>query len=79
MMNLRTMKVGQSGLIAAVRINGPLGQRLREMGLLPGTKITVAGRAPLYDPVMLRVCGQTLALRGSEAGCIEVETGGGLK
>ncbi|MGR0482802.1 MAG: FeoA family protein [Candidatus Electronema sp. V4] len=76
-MNLRTMKVGQSGLIAAVRINGPLGQRLREMGLVPGTKITVAGRAPLYDPVMLRVCGQTLTLRNKEADHIEVTEEGG--
>lgn len=78
-MNLRNMKIDQSGLITAVRINGPLGQRLREMGLVPGTKITVAGRAPLYDPVMLRIAGQTLTLRNKEADYIEVATEGGAK
>lgn len=72
-MNLRNMQSGQSGIISSVKINGPLGQRLREMGLMRGAKITVAGRAPLYDPVMLRLSGHTLALRNSEADYIEVE------
>ncbi|WP_417912077.1 FeoA family protein [Candidatus Electronema sp. TJ] len=71
-MNLRKMKVNQSGVITAVKINGPLGQRLREMGLMPGAKLTVTGRAPLYDPVMLRLAGQTLTLRNNEADYIDV-------
>ena len=74
-MTLSRMRAGQSGIITRVSIGGRLGLRMREMGLAPGAKITLTGRAPLYDPVMLRVCGQTLALRGSEAACIEVEIG----
>lgn len=67
------MKVRQSGTITSVKVGGVLGQRLREMGLVPGTEITIQGRAPLYDPVALRVMGGTLTLRNNEADFIMVE------
>lgn len=70
---LRQMKDDQSGTIAAVRVVGELGRRLRDMGLVPGTRIKIQGRAPLYDPVALRVKGFTLTLRNNEADHIEVE------
>ena len=60
--NLRQMKVKQTGIIAAVKANGELGRRIRDMGLVPGTQITIHGRAPLYDPVALRLMGFTLTL-----------------
>lgn len=71
--NLRDMAQKQTGTIAAVKVGGDLGRRIREMGLVPGTAITVIGRAPLYDPVSLRVMGFNLTLRNSEADHIEVE------
>ncbi|MCI5224399.1 MAG: ferrous iron transport protein A [Candidatus Electrothrix sp. AR4] len=73
-MNLRRMRIGQTGIISSVKIGGSLGLRIREMGLVPGTKVTVTGRAPLYDPVKLRINGQTLTLRNSEADFIEVDS-----
>jgi ferrous iron transport protein A len=71
--NMRRMKERQSGIIAAIKANGELGRRIRDMGLVPGTKITIQGRAPLYDPVALRVMGFTLTLRNNEADHIDVE------
>ena len=71
--NLRQMKKNQSGIISAIRATGELGRRIRDMGLVPGAPITVKGRAPLYDPVALRVMGCTLTLRNNEADYIEVE------
>ena len=71
--SMRQMKDNQSGTIASVRANGEMGRRIRDMGLIPGTKIKIQGRAPLYDPVALRVMGFTLTLRNSEADYIEVE------
>jgi ferrous iron transport protein A len=71
--NMRQMKERQSGIIAAIKANGELGRRIRDMGLVPGTKITIQGRAPLYDPVALRVMGFTLTLRNNEADHIDVE------
>jgi len=67
------MAKNQRGVIAVVKVGGELGQRIREMGLVPGTRITVQGRAPLNDPVALRVMGGTLTLRNNEADYIEVE------
>ena len=52
--NMRQMKEKQSGIITAIKANGELGRRIRDMGLVPGTQITIHGRAPLYDPVALR-------------------------
>ena len=72
-LNLRAMKKNQSGTISAIKANGELGRRIRDMGLVPGTKIIVNGRAPLYDPVALRLMGFTLTLRNSEADYIDVE------
>jgi ferrous iron transport protein A len=67
------MKENQTGVIAAVKANGELGRRIRDMGLVPGTEIAVCGRAPLYDPVALRLLGFTLTLRNNEADFIEVD------
>ena len=72
-LNLRKMKDNQSGVIFAIKAQGELGRRIRDMGLVPGAAITVQGRAPLYDPVALRVKGFTLTLRNNEADFIEVE------
>lgn len=71
--NLRNMATKQSGIIQAVKVGGELGRRIREMGLVPGTEVTIQGRAPLYDPVALRVMGGTLTLRNNEADYIMVE------
>ena len=73
LINLRKMNVNQSGTIVSVKVAGELGRRIREMGLVPGTEITVKQRAPLNDPVALRVMGGTLTLRNNEADYIEVE------
>ncbi len=65
--SMRQMKKGQSGTIAAIKATGELGRRLREMGLVPGTAIKIQGRAPLRDPVAVRVMNSVLTLRNNEA------------
>lgn len=70
--NLRQMAKHQTGTIKSVKVGGELGLRIREMGLVPGTEITIQGRAPLNDPVALRVMGGTLTLRNNEADYIDV-------
>ena len=74
--NIRQMQINQEGTIASVRVGGELGRRLRDMGLVPGTAIKIQGRAPLKDPVALRVKGFTLTLRNNEADHIEVNLSG---
>ncbi len=70
---MRQMKKNQAGTISTVKVGGELGRRIRDMGLVPGTAIKIQGRAPLYDPVALKVMGFTLTLRNNEADHIEVE------
>lgn len=72
---MRKMKRHQTGTISAVTARGELGRRIRDMGLIPGAEIRIQGRAPLNDPVVLRVMDFTLMLRNNEADYIEVETG----
>jgi len=67
------MQVDQKGTIASVKAFGELGRRIRDMGLIPGKEIKIQGRAPLHDPVSLRIMGFTLTLRNNEADLIEVE------
>jgi len=70
---LRNAKVNQHLMIVSVGAEGELGRRIRDMGLITGTEVTVIGKAPLRDPVALRLKDFTLTLRNSEADHIMVE------
>ncbi len=70
--SLRSLNVGDSGTIASVDAPGELNRRIRDMGLTPGSTVTVVGRAPLQDPVALRLSGVTIMLRNKEADYITV-------
>jgi ferrous iron transport protein A len=70
---VRQMKKNQVGIISAVKAVGVLGRRIREMGLVPGTRVVIQGRAPLNDPVAIRVGGCTITLRNNEADLITVD------
>ena len=48
-------------------------RRLMELGLVPGTIVTVHKVAPLGDPLELRARGCTLSIRRAEAQTIDVE------
>jgi len=72
-MLLRQMSVGQTGVIAKVTAEGELGRRIRDMGLVPGTPLKIQGRAPLKDPVAIKLRNFTLSLRNNEADYISVE------
>ncbi len=65
--SMRHMAVGQTGTIERVKGSGELGIRIREMGLVPGADIQIVGRAPLNDPVHIKLYGSNLTLRNNEA------------
>lgn len=77
--SLRQMQVGQEGKIATVEALGEMNRRIRDMGLIPGTTVSVVGRAPLKDPVALRLSGVTISLRNSEADYIKVDVSGAAR
>lgn len=70
--SLRELKVGERAHVVHVQACGDLGRRIRDMGLVPGTEIMVIGKAPLKDPVALKLLGFTLSLRNNEADYIIV-------
>ena len=70
---MRDLQVGQKARIVSIGATGELGRRIRDMGLVPGADVEVAGRAPLQDPVALHMMGFTLSLRNNEADFITVE------
>ena len=70
---MREMTKNQGGMIRRVFASGDMGRRLREMGLVPNTYIQIRGRAPLKDPVAIKIRDYILTLRNNEADHILVE------
>lgn len=71
--SMRKMAANQAGVIHSVKGAGELGLRLREMGLVPGAEIQIMGRAPLNDPVHIKLYNNDLTLRNNEADHIMME------
>jgi len=69
---LSALPFGSRGLITHVRAGDPVGERLLDLGLVPGTPIAVLRRAPLGDPSVYELRGYQLCLRRSEAERIRV-------
>ena len=72
---LRELKIDQTAVVKKITTSGELGRRIREMGLTTGTPIRVIGKAPLKDPVEIKLRGYCLTLRNNEADHILVEVG----
>jgi ferrous iron transport protein A len=58
--------------VTCVRSGGAFGRRLMEMGLIEGAVLAVLRRAPLGDPLHIRLGDYELSLRGREAELIDV-------
>ncbi len=72
-LTLAQLTVGASAVLRSFPKTGPAFIRLREMGLLPGTRVTLVRVAPLGDPIEIKVRGYNLTLRKSEAEHILLE------
>ena len=70
---MREMSDNQKGIIKKISATGNMGRRVREMGLVPETPIQIQGRAPLKDPVAVKIRDFVLTLRNDEANHIMVE------
>ena len=72
-MTLEKLRPGQAGTVLALRLEGPLRRRLRDLGMVEGARLQCLGRSPLGDPSAYLVCGAAIALRRSDSRRIEVE------
>ena len=66
-MTINDLKIGQSGTIATVGGEGALRLRFLDMGLIPGTKVTLQKVAPMDDPIQLHLRGYELTIRREDA------------
>ena len=72
-MTIDDLKIGQSGTIFQVGGEGPLRLRFLDMGLIPGTRVTLRKVAPMGDPIQIQVRGYELTIRREDAAKIALE------
>jgi ferrous iron transport protein A len=70
---LSDLPIGSSATVREFPKSGSAFVRLREMGLLAGTQVTLIRTAPMGDPLEIKVRGYNLSLRKSEADHVLVE------
>ncbi len=71
-MQLESLKIGQSGHIESVGGKGALRQHLLDMGVIPGANVTMIKRAPMGDPIEIRIHDYELTMRLEEAKQISI-------
>jgi ferrous iron transport protein A len=70
---LADLSHGTEATVRSVSTDDPLGLRMMEMGLTPGTRVRLLGAAPLGDPLRVAVRGYRLGLRRNEANLVLVD------
>lgn len=71
-MTLDKLEVGKDAIIENVGGEGALRRHFLDMGLTPGTEVTLIKAAPMGDPIELRLRGYELTLRLADAARIEI-------
>ena len=72
-MTLGELHIGQTATILQVGGEGALRQHFLDMGMIPGTDVTMVKYAPMGDPIQVLVQGYELTLRLADAEKIEVK------
>ena len=73
-MTLAELKIGQDAVLRAVGGSGALRRHLLDMGLTPGTEVTLRKVAPMGDPIELELRGYELTLRLDDARQIAIDS-----
>jgi len=66
------LKVGELAVIKGYK-DHDLTLKLLEMGFIPGSSVMINYKAPLGDPISVRISGYNVSLRLDEADIINVE------
>ncbi|MBP9733524.1 MAG: ferrous iron transport protein A [Candidatus Omnitrophica bacterium] len=69
---LSQLRPGESGVVDGFESEDPTTDRLREMGLVRGTRVEVRRLAPMGDPIELTVRGYRLSIRISDASRVRI-------
>jgi Fe2+ transport system protein FeoA len=71
-MTLDQLPLGQSAKVVKLIGTTAVRRRLMEMGITPATTIEAIRRAPMGDPLDVKIRGYHLSLRKDEAASVEV-------
>lgn len=71
-MTLDQLPGGRIATVTGLAGDALLRERLAELGFTPGTEVRMIRKAPLGDPLHVRVRNGSFAVRADEARCIEV-------
>lgn len=74
MLTLGDLHIGQDAIIRVVGGEGELRHHLLDMGLTPGTEVTLRKMAPMGDPIEVELRGYELTLRLADAQKIEIDS-----
>ena len=73
-MTLDKLEVGKDAVIQAVRCQEPsLRKHILDMGLTPGTEVTLVKIAPMGDPIDIKLRDYELCIRKKDLSKIKVE------
>ncbi|MCL2210433.1 MAG: ferrous iron transport protein A [Treponema sp.] len=72
-MTIKDLQIGKSGIVETVGGEKVLRRRLLDMGITPGTTVTVKKAAPMGDPIELLLRGYVLSLRLQDAEKITIK------
>ncbi len=67
---------GDRVFVTGYREVTPYVERVRALGLVPGTEVEIRRRAPLGNPIEIRFRGYSLAMRPIEANDVLISTSG---
>ncbi len=73
MKQLSEFTIGERGVVKTVGGEGAIRRRLFDMGVTPGAEITLRKKAPLGDPIEVKLRGYELTLRKTEAELVTME------
>ena len=66
-MSISELKPGERAIISRVKGNGPIRQRLFDMGIMPNVRIQLERVSPVGDPIWIKFDGTHVSLRLREA------------
>ena len=72
-MTIKDLEINETAVVKTVGGSGALRQHFLDMGVIPGTRVTLIKYAPMGDPLEIRLHSYELTLRVADAAQIEVE------
>lgn len=73
LIGLHEVEINSKVKVVQINPETKMRRRIMDMGIVKGTEIVLEGKAPMGDPIEVRIRGYNLSLRKSEAKNIIVE------